>query len=311
MTMDQFMGLWAQRIAGADSVALAGGVTPERAWELMARVAPGQRDGLVNVATFRRLLSGGRPPVEFCQPELGVRGPVLGTIHASKGREASTVNLMLTGRNEKNALETDEEAKVIYVGATRAKRILNVGQGNSHLYASRTESGRIYASSRKFSNAVQVEFGLEGDFDDVSIVSNSLEGDFVVWLQDNLRLVANMFGDIDAEMDPESGDYIYHLRLTVRGITGDPVPIGCLSQNVNKDLFKIANKKFGDGVMKPGGELRYLQLFGVRTVVLPQDSSRLEEVSPPVAESGFYLVPVIRGYSLVFFNRRSKGFNHR
>ena len=91
ITRQEFEELWAQR-SGLTPVPFEG-EERESAWTVLRQLAAGDRDGVVDLAYLRRIVSRSRPPVELCLPELGTTGPILGTIHASKGREADTVAL--------------------------------------------------------------------------------------------------------------------------------------------------------------------------------------------------------------------------
>src|SRR5690606_10927522 len=64
------------------------------AWSRCVEVA-GDSVHVVDLHALRRVLSRTNPPMQFCTPEFGTAGPIIGTIHASKGREAPTVYLYL------------------------------------------------------------------------------------------------------------------------------------------------------------------------------------------------------------------------
>ena len=55
------------------------------------------KNGNIEIRKLRRILSRSRPPIEFMVDEYYLDGPTVGTIHASKGREADNVHLMLPG----------------------------------------------------------------------------------------------------------------------------------------------------------------------------------------------------------------------
>ena len=83
---------------------------------------------------LRTLLSQPRPPIELCYPDCGGYGPIFSTIHASKGREADRVILMLPrklesaiAKNKTVRQDMLEEARVYYVGATRVKKRFGSG----------------------------------------------------------------------------------------------------------------------------------------------------------------------------------------
>jgi len=81
---------------------------------------------------LRYYLGRAKPPADFTLPEIGVTGPILGTIHASKGREADHIRLMLPAQQKEGNNSTsdyEEETRVIFVGASRAKKWLGVGSG--------------------------------------------------------------------------------------------------------------------------------------------------------------------------------------
>ena len=61
----------------------------EEAWEKIFKEAPMNVD--VSVEMLREKLSSGRPSLDLCMKDYGESSNVLGTIHASKGREAETV----------------------------------------------------------------------------------------------------------------------------------------------------------------------------------------------------------------------------
>src|SRR5262249_30714096 len=98
--------------------------------------------------------------------ELGPAGPVVGTIHAAKGREAAVVHLMLPGETEpgSNAADVDEETRVLFVGATRAKSQLFLGKGFSVKTPRLDTSGRVFRFFWSSGRAMcSVEVGLNGD----------------------------------------------------------------------------------------------------------------------------------------------------
>ena len=126
ITEQEFEKLWHQRLDICP--APFEGEQRGSAWTLLRQLAAGERDGIVDLGYLRRIVSRPRPPVEICLPDLGTQGPILGTIHASKGREADTVALVLPSAQYKPQSESQdaelEEGRVYYVGATRAREAL-------------------------------------------------------------------------------------------------------------------------------------------------------------------------------------------
>ena len=115
VTRSEFDTLWTARISGH----VATGALPlEEAWSLLVEAA-GESADSIELPRLRNLLGRSAPPLLFCSPEYGDTGPVLGTIHASKGREADEVHLYLPPADPDDE-EPDQETRVMFVGATRA-----------------------------------------------------------------------------------------------------------------------------------------------------------------------------------------------
>ncbi len=72
-----------------------------------------------------------RQPVEYTRDYVGTAGPLLGSIHGAKGREASNVLLMLPPVPSGDDVDWQEEARVLFVGATRASLNLYLGRAQS------------------------------------------------------------------------------------------------------------------------------------------------------------------------------------
>lgn len=68
-----------------------------------------------------------REPVGHTRDHVGTAGPLLGSIHGAKGREASNVLLMLPPVPSGDDVDWEEEARVLFVGATRASTHLYLG----------------------------------------------------------------------------------------------------------------------------------------------------------------------------------------
>ncbi|RYE69855.1 MAG: hypothetical protein EOO81_08235, partial [Oxalobacteraceae bacterium] len=121
ITRDEFGLRW------NDIVRWAGTKSADDAWALLVEAA-GINTAVVDVNRLRDVLGRSSPPAIFASPEYGDTGPVLGTIHASKGREADEVRLYLPPEHYgENDNDDDEEIRVMFVGATRARNRLTVG----------------------------------------------------------------------------------------------------------------------------------------------------------------------------------------
>jgi hypothetical protein len=139
MARDQFMERWTSRV----ECGVPPGYGPDEAWAKLVRLG-GSADGSLEIARLRRVLAGRSAPIELATAEFGLPGPVIGTIHASKGREADSVLLLASvDREFKSADDEEEEARILFVGSTRARLSLKVGNAIKYP-GSKLGSGRSY-----------------------------------------------------------------------------------------------------------------------------------------------------------------------
>lgn len=66
-------------------------------------------------------------PLALMRDHIGTAGPMLGSIHGAKGQEANDVLLMLPPVPADDDTNWDEEARVLFVAATRATKHLHLG----------------------------------------------------------------------------------------------------------------------------------------------------------------------------------------
>ena len=87
---------------------------PEEAWERIYREAPINQD--VSIELLREKLSSVKPSLDLCMRDYGGSSNVLGTVHASKGRESEKVSYY-TFKNEEPQKNSDfrEETRIMYV----------------------------------------------------------------------------------------------------------------------------------------------------------------------------------------------------
>ena len=296
LSRDTFMELWADRVHGTPLASCEADV----AWEHLVRIG-GRTQTVVYMRLLRQRLGRKQPPAELCHAELGIRGPIVGTIHAAKGRESDTVHLMLPAETKDQNVDRDEEARVVFVGATRGRSRLLIGQGY-HQFAKRVEaSGRAFCLQTKNNNAcAQIEIGHDNDIGAEGLTGRSLfaSHDEVHSSQKRMRSFGDDTVALVADCD-QSTNFAYRLRED-----GKWQCLAVLSQSVNGDLFKIADavqKKLGGRKRRPPSMIRHLHMRGVRTIVLPPDSPESEVLYAPWKSSGIMLAPLVLGYSKVFF----------
>jgi hypothetical protein len=270
------------------------------AWNSLVELA-GQSATSVDIARLRRVLGRRQPPNQFCSPELGSSGPILGTIHASKGREAEHVILFMPVESSKprETENHEEEARVVFVGATRARKQLHVGQGYRHP-ATSLKSGRAYCFTTAKGAAAMVEFGREGDIQPSGVAGRQAfaSASDAYWAQRRYLDFDKQTLHVTARAD-RSADFTYKYYDPLAGRC-----LGALSTRVKSDLWNVAevlaeNKKWKR--LLPPAELRHLRLVNSRSLVVPPDDPELENLHEPFATSGFMLAPVLLGYSKVYF----------
>ena len=292
LSRDRFMELWADRVHGTSLATWEA----DDAWAHLVRVA-GRTQKVVDTRLLRQRLGRKQPPAELCSAELGLRGPIVGTIHASKGREADTVHLMLPYTHS-DSIDQDEEARVVFVGATRGRSRLLIGHGYRRHFARRIEaSGRVWCLHK---HKAQVEIGHDADIGAEGLAGRSFftSSGAVRASQTRIRSFAAESVSLVAESDRDA-DFVYRLKED-----GQEQCLAVLSPSVNADLFTVANAvqaKLGGGRRRPPDTIRHLHVRGVRTIVLPPDAPEGETLYEPWRSSGIMLAPLVLGYSTAFF----------
>lgn len=300
---DEFASLWKQKVGTSNE-------ERDRSWSLLLDHA-GEQDERVRLPRLREVLSRDRPPIDFLVDEGELPGPVLGTIHASKGREAMQVNLMLPPDEFINAPppyaktpeEIAEEERVLFVGATRARKTLMVGKGQK-TYASTLDSGRIFKKPRTDNWSRLVELGLKDDLDRASIADGRLgEGtsERQEWLWKN-RATALL---AEARFNPELNAYVLFEKNTNRAICQ-------LSKSFSSDMWNLARRvasKEQTAALKPAQRINFFRQVGVTTVVVPE--AFRDSLLSPWRHSGFLLAPVLTGFTKIRFSSWDRTYNVR
>jgi hypothetical protein len=292
MVESRFAELWAARVEMGAGPHLSSEVAWRRLYELSGR--PGKR---LEMAALRNKLSRSQPPIMLCSPEFGTEGPIVGTIHGSKGREADTVHLMLSTNVDEDG-DLQEEARVVFVGASRARRLLKVGSGLRYPGGT-LESGRAYRSSPK-PRRRQLEIGRGGDLDVRDQVSRRFHPtpESAIAQQEYLAGLCSFPFKVIARADRAS-DFRYGLYHD------DSRCLATLALTFNQELMRIGHSgSFGpnDKKLHPTMTINNIHVIGTRTIVIPQDDPCLEQLREPFDRTGVFLAPLIIGFPVVYFN---------
>jgi hypothetical protein len=230
---------------------------------------------------------------------------VLGTIHASKGREADEVVLGLPpppGQDDDIA----EETRVLYVGATRPRKKLTVYEmPESKAYP--LESGRLWSVRKtpayKPYVSATVEFGRDGDVDKVAGVQAPLASS-PADAEASQRLLAGAASGLVGVVAHCSKDWDYDaFRLEL--VTHPGRWVGRFTKWVQNDLLEI-RKWFRNNfklTVRTPWKIDRLHLFAVRTVAIGDDDPLRASLHEPYRTSGFLLAPVVAGYPVTFFRK--------
>jgi hypothetical protein len=296
LSMTEFRDYWSIFV---ERTPLEPEIDSGEAWARLIRIA-GESEKIVDMNLLRQRLGHGKPPADFSVREIGMNGPIIATIHSSKGREADNILLMMPAEpnsDKYNDQDYNEETRIVFVGATRARKWLGVGSGYNHHFAAKLEpSGRIYKIEPKKGYA-RVEIGLEND-----IIASGIAGrdyyndkDIIRINQERMCDFAKGITNVSASVDPAC-NYIY--RITPEDEEEDIASFS--NSELASDLFKIA-KMMGKRKRKPPRSLQRLRIYGVRTIVLPPDSPECNSLCEPWSRSGIMLAPIIIGYTRELF----------
>jgi hypothetical protein len=259
--------LFAEREMGS----LFPGVDPESAFRVLRGLAPADSNR-VDLERLCSVLSRARPPIEVCSPDLGRAGPIVATIHASKGREADDVVLSLPPPPE-NGDDIGEETRVLYVGATRPKRsLVALDAGSTKAY--RIGSGRMWrvVNSIKPGNYLRatVELGLDWDVSTTAGVRSPLAAT-PQHAEAGQRLLAQSAGKFLPLFGRCAEEWKWKHRLFLD--ESELLCVGQLSKAVEDDFRYIVGwfgKHYRTSVCTPW-RIPGLRLFGVRTIAVAED----------------------------------------
>lgn len=308
-----FAELYAKRTGTTESAEI------EMKWRDLHREV-GTDSHRISVRKLSNLLSRPSVPSCFSSPDYGVSGPILGTIHASKGRETENVWLFVPNEPHYRKIEEErrfeeilEEARILFVGATRSRQTLVISDSKSGGHFRR--SGNMYVSKRAYTikntkeKQCAVEIGRKGDVKAEGLVGNRFfenEAEVMLaqkamWirrqvstpLQANSSKASNYSFQVSIDyqyQDPRYTDLLAKHRFEDK--------LFCLDQSINSDLF-LAGKIMGQN-LKPPSKFRHFYSLGARSMVLSTQDPARDLLFEPWSISGFMLAPILVGYPDVY-----------
>ena len=281
----------------------------------------------ISVRKLSNLLSRPNVPRSFSSPDYGMNGPIIGTIHASKGREADKVLLFVPNQPHFRKIEEDrryeevlEEARILFVGATRARETLIISDETAGGHFRR--SGNLYTSKRAYTiknsknRQFAMEIGRRGDVRAECLVgtrhfaekASASLAQIALWNRRNVStpLQANSNKDtgyiFEVSIDYLYSDSRYEDSFTDRKFNDK---LFSLDKAINSDMF-TAGKIMGQ-TLKPPNKFRHFYSLGTRSMVLATDDPARENLFEPWSQSGFLLAPIMVGYPDIFMQSYGRG----
>ncbi len=297
---NEFSELWLSRVETGSPPQYG----PDEAWAKLTRLG-GSPDGSLELSLLRRVLARPSAPVELADAEYGLPGPVVGTIHASKGREADDVFLLVSGMDEFDSPEEEEEeTRVLFVGSTRARNTLNIGSGSKYP-GSRLESGRCYRrlAAKNKQPAAMIEIGRSEDFSIEGLVGTSNID--LQKAETSQKWLARHAGVIMALELNSDADFGWNFRLSSKD---EGLQVAIFSDRFRDDIWEIAKrmaKKIGTQINTPSS-VRYVRGLGCRTLVIASDDLVREKLHAPWSQSGFVLAPRVAAFTRAQFWKARK-----
>ncbi len=274
----------------------------------------------ISVRKLSNLLSRPNIPSCFSSPDYGVDGPILGTIHASKGRETDNVWLFVPNEPHYRKIEENrrfeeilEEARILFVGATRSRETLVISDSKSGGHFRRSgnmnNSKRAYTIKNSKTKQCAIELGRKGDVRAEGLVGNRFfENEAEVMLAQKALWNRREFSTpLQANASKETN---YTFQVSIDYQYTDPRYTDSLSkqkfedklfsldQSINSDLF-LAGKIMGQN-LKPPNKFRHFYSLGTRTMALSTDDPARELLFEPWSHSGFMLAPILVGYPDIY-----------
>ncbi len=273
-------------------------------WNDLLENVPHSRAGFADIRKLRQILSSERINTKFTNPDIGHWGPILGTVHGSKGREADNVVYFLSKPNKSlEELDRLQEARVMYVAASRPRDNLHLGESSvNYPRNSLNGSNRRWAYiDRNF----HLETGLSQDIEKTSLVDKDIYSDF-----EYVKNVQNFIkNSIRPDSSPQKLNLVnmihvdkkdpkyrrYEIRLIDQEENSNIHSLGLMSTFFTREVWNAVNthKRY-----KPPPAIGKVFFLGCQTVAISPNDERVSRLHEPFSKSCFWLAPSISGFPM-------------
>jgi len=306
-----FIDKWQDILAKTNLPISGSNIHPEEAWNKIYREAPINQD--VNVELLREKLASGKPLLDLCMRDYGESQNVLGTVHASKGRESEKVSYY-TFKNEEPQKNSDfrEETRIMYVAITRCRNDFSVRDleeeiGYRDWNKKMFERVYIYRKSSYGNPYFKIQVGLKGDIDEVRLVANPSSKN---WGFRNKKEVDNNQKFFSKIHKPIKIGLIHQVGLGMNyamafgkqsevdkyGKFSLTHNFGYMSPSFTMGVQKIINNHASGRTSRP---INDVYMIGSQTCVISKSNSMLPSVYEPYGKTGFFLSPIVAGWAYV------------
>ncbi len=280
-------------------------------WSSLEKIA-GSDSNQISLTRLRLALQ--KPDISnsiLVDSEAGQDGPIFATIHSAKGREADEVRLFLSVPyvdDSPLASHVEDEAKVLFVGATRARKVLKVGVLAFRSFAGTLPSGRARTKlpyNRNFRSSVQrIEVGRKDDIDATGLVGYEkfARVEDAKFAQNLLGHMSEVIVGVELlKLKQEKNSGVVEWPYVLVAADGDgSKPICFMSKHFQQDLH------FACDFNATPSRIRYIKSLGTHTLALAPDADQVDKLHSPWRESGFMLAPTISSYPQVFYKKKSR-----
>jgi ATP-dependent DNA helicase UvrD/PcrA len=291
MSRNEFEDRWKDIIGNHSNV-------PEvsKAWDILNRIDSSDNWDL-NIGKLRnKFLQGTSFPDE--EDAFFVHQPgtiLLSTIHASKGREFDKVVVLNSDSNHHKGSSNIEEARILYVAATRAKKELKKLErsGIPSMWVETCCQNRkrwmasFFANGKRFEH---IEVGLPSDIGPEASVNQ-----WLIASDTKCENIQNLLWENVAPGQSVRIEKVYHRKMPFFDIIlpqegYDNVTISQMSLNFKYDLAHVLKKK--SEKFRYPKQMGKIQISTVETKIIPRTANT---VHFPYSQSGFCLGIRIRG----------------